>query len=513
MVWSISVCKSVTVMVIKSVSEFHIKSGYASRTEAVYFDERPYSQSEIVHQPDAYTLAGYLAKRIGADTIIDVGCGSARKLMTLDGFRKVGVDFGLNLDHCKRSFPDETWLEADLECARDLAIDDDTIARSVVICADVIEQLVDPTCLLALLSRLGERACAVIVTTPERDLVRGVDDMGPPANPAHIREWSLGEFEGLLRTSGLEPTFIGLTVNNNQNLEKKTILAIADRCGPIRALAVPDDFRPLALIATYNDRDIVLQTTAKLLDDGIDVHVLDNWSDDGTFEMLQAMGTARRGLVVERFPEASPARYYEWAAILDMKDRIAQRHSGRWIIHQDSDEIRGAPWPMGSLREGIYVADRMGFNAIDFTVCDFRPVDDRFSEGADPETAMLHFEFGKRPGHFVQTKAWRQGGQSVGLSASGGHQAKFEDRRIFPYKFVLKHYPLRSPQQARRKVFADRRERFSPDERAAGWHFQYDHWKPDDRFLWDRNDLHEFDETRTRREFLVELISGIGIVR
>ncbi len=58
--------------------------------------------------------------------------------------------------------------------------------------------------------------------------MRGVDDMGPPGNPASRFGVELrGEFDGLLRTSGLEPTFIGLTVNNNQNLEKKTILAIA----------------------------------------------------------------------------------------------------------------------------------------------------------------------------------------------------------------------------------------------------------------------------------------------
>lgn len=182
-------------------------------------------------------------------------------------------------------------------------------------------------------------------------------------------------------------------------------------------------------------------------------------------------------------------------------------------MHHDSDEIRAAPWPRVSFRAALYVAERAGFNAIDFTVCDFRPVDDRFMEDADPEVALPFFEFGRQSGHFVQCKAWRQPAGSVNLRASGGHEARFEGRRIFPYKFLLKHYPLRNPGQARRKIFTERQGRFSPREREAGWHIQYDQWQPDDRFLWDRGALITFDEGETHRNFLVEMISGVGIAR
>ncbi len=62
---------------IEAVSQFHIKPGQHVAYRAIYFDDRPYAQSDAVHQPDAYALAGYLATRYGADTIIDIGCGSA----------------------------------------------------------------------------------------------------------------------------------------------------------------------------------------------------------------------------------------------------------------------------------------------------------------------------------------------------------------------------------------------------------------------------------------------------
>jgi hypothetical protein len=494
-------------------SHFCIKDGYRARTEARYFDDRPYADADIVHQPDAYPLAAFVAARYGADTIIDVGCGSARKLMALHGVRKVGIDFGDNLIHCRQMFPSETWIDADFERIEDGLIDDALAARSVVVCADVIEHLVDPGRLLDWLSRLSRRARAVIITTPERDRVRGIDDAGPPGNPSHVREWNLPELEQLLTQHGLAPTFIGLTVNNNVDLEKKTILALIDHAAnEARALPLPADFRPLALIATYNDADIIEEIAVTLLDDGFDVHMIDNWSDDGGFESLTALRQRYRGLSVERFPADAPAQHYEWETILDRKSAIAAAHPGRWIVHQDSDEIRQSPWSGVSFRHGLAIADRMGCNAVDFTVCDFRPLDDKFGPGDPLERTLTHFEFGKRAGHFSQVKAWKQGTQPVALAASGGHNVAFAGRRVFPYKFLLRHYPLRSPQQARKKIFTERVARFSPRERAKGWHVQYDGLPPDAPFLWSGG-LVAFDPVATRRDHLVELISGIGIVR
>jgi hypothetical protein len=494
-------------------STFCIKPGYIIRSDPIYFADEQYADSDIVHQPDAYKLAAFLARRYEADTIIDIGCGRARKLMELTALRKVGVDFLSNLQHCRQSFPAETWIEADLENAQDLDIDGQVVKRSIIICADVIEHLVDPTNLLMLLQRLAHFACAVIITTPERDLVRGTDDIGPPANPAHAREWSLSEFKSLLQERDLSPAFVGLTINNSKNQEKKTILSIIDQSSSRRDLSTPDEFSPLAIIATYNDRDVILTTTRKLLHDRIAVHVLDNWSDDGTFEALTMLSTELDDLSIQRFPEAGPSEYYEWHALLKEKEAIARRHPGRWIIHQDSDEVRLSPWPGRSFREGLYVAERLGYSAVDFTVCNFRPVNESFKQDFDPEIVFRHFEFGRMPGHFVQIKAWHQKESSMSLAESGEHQVQFSGRRVFPYKFMLKHYPLRTPEQARRKIFVERLGRYSPQERAAGWHIHYDNLRNDDSFLWSADDLIEWDEQEIRQKFLVELISGIGIVR
>src|SRR5262245_18288402 len=114
------------------------------------------------------------------------------------------------------------------------------------------------------------------------------------------------------------------------------------------------------------------QVVRDLRDQGIDGHVLDNWSSDETLGRLVAMSASRAGMKVERFPANGPTTYYEWREILKRKEELAAQFPSRWIIHQDSDELRRSPWPELSLRAGIYMADRMGYSAIDFTVCNFR---------------------------------------------------------------------------------------------------------------------------------------------
>jgi hypothetical protein len=246
-------------------------------------------------------------------------------------------------------------------------------------------------------------------------------------------------------------------------------------------------FRPLAIIATHNDFDIAPQVVRKLLSDGIGVHIVDNWSSDGTYEALAGLGLEG----IERFAASGASRYFQLVAILRRKEEIAAAFPGRWIINQDSDEIRCSPWPGIGLREGIGRVDDAGFNAIDFNVLNFRPMDDRFRAGDDPEMHFRHFEGEK---HIDQVQVWRQPRERVSLAEYGGHKVLFDGRRIFPERFVLKHYSFRHPAQAQRKVL-DRLSRFDPGERARGWHVHYDKYADKRDFIWDPVRLSLFPST------------------
>lgn len=67
----------------------------------------------------------------------------------------------------------------------------------MIICADVIEHLLDPDELLRWLSSIPFKK--IVFSTPDRSFLvnelRSSCEMGPPHNPHHVREWNFQEFE------------------------------------------------------------------------------------------------------------------------------------------------------------------------------------------------------------------------------------------------------------------------------------------------------------------------------
>jgi len=428
--------------------------------------------SSVEPVPDAYALLGFLAERYQAKYMIDVSPAAASAALR----RSAAIPL-MAFDAAKAG---------DLDAA--------TVEQSIVIynCGGGRGDELNEH--RGHLADLASRVRALIVTAPAAG--RSNDDC-----------------ERLLIASGLRPSFLGLTVNASNDLAKNTSIAIIDHAPELRSVTVPDEFRPLALIASYNEIDILPQVVAHFVADGIAVHVLDHWSTDGTFERVCALATQTELVTISRFPPQGRQAHFALSPQLREKARIAALHPGRWIIHADSDQVRCSPWSNVSFRRGLFIADRMGFNAIDYTVCEFRPVRGDRAPSEDLKTAMPYFAFGDQPYHFLQIHTWRQGADVVELERAGGHCVSFTGQKVFPYKFILKHFPFRGPEHARRKIFCERLPRFSPQERARGWHYHYDHFKYQDRFLWPEDALLKYDELNTRREHLVELISGIGIVR
>ena len=83
--------------------------------------------------------------------------------------------------------------------------------------------------------------------------------------------------------------------------------------------------------------------------------------------------------------------------------------------------------------------------------------------------------------------------------------------RVFPYKFLLRHYPIRSQAHGERKILHERRQRWDPAERARGWHVQYDHYGDAPSFLWKSDVLLPWDPEEFRCRHLLERLSGVGL--
>lgn len=229
----------------------------------------------------------------------------------------------------------------------------------------------------------------------------------------------------------------------------------------------------LAIMCLRNEADVLGESLAYLVDNGIDVYVMDNASTDGSLEIAQSF--LGRGVVkIEKFPSesgfpASAEHEYRWEWILQRKEQLARILDYDWFLHVDADEFRDSPWEGMNLAQAIEHVDSQGYNAINFDVFDFQWTD------ADPVQELscqqrMKF-FWQRPWWLsAQVKAWKSCPSPLGLSDSGGHFVEFPGRRIYPQRFILRHYPMRSQAQMERKAIADRADRLVQEEVNRGWH-------------------------------------------
>lgn len=261
-------------------------------------------------------------------------------------------------------------------------------------------------------------------------------------------------------------------------------------------------FRVVAIVAAFNEEDIVGQTVRALIDDGIDVYFLDNHSTDGTrAEVERWLGHGV--LAIETFPaDGRDASRFQWERILKRKEELAAALDADWFIHHDADEFRESPWTGVNLREGIRRVDAAGYNAIDFKLFNFWPSASDVEGPADIRERQRFFQRGEVFNH-VQIKCWKKTAASVVISESGGHSAEFDGRRVFPIRFLLRHYPIRSQAHAERKILAERKPRFEASERARGWHVQYDDFVAGASVVRDVTQLERFDPDAARLEVMI----------
>jgi SAM-dependent methyltransferase len=353
---------------MSSIDTFFLPDGYKSRASPKYFDDAPNLAGKVVHQQDVYAFADYLLRVSGRNTVVDVGCGSGRKLLAVGAAHRIGLDYLSNIETCRTRFPQETWIEVDLERGELPAMPDVAPADAVVVCSDVIEHLVDPRKLLDLLASLYEQKAIVLISTPSRTRARGADHMGPPGNPAHVREWALSELELLLDASGLRVTFGGYTYNNTRRWKKNTILTVHD-LAMNEALRSPGKIRPpLALIGGESHGPATVVQIAALEREGVEVRIV------APEEMLTS-------------------------------GPIAQENEGRWIIALDPGEIPGSPWEDMNLRSAFAAIEATGAQAVAFSMLEMASA----RASSRPTATSEPFVFASSPETYSRIRAWRQG--------------------------------------------------------------------------------------------------------
>ncbi len=222
-------------------------------------------------------------------------------------------------------------------------------------------------------------------------------------------------------------------------------------------------FRAVALIQSFDSRRTLDACLSNLVAQGLEIHVFDNGSTDGSREIAE--GWRGRGvLAVESVPRHG---VFEHAALLARKEDVARRIDADWFVHVDTDEILRPPSGFPTVRDALRAADAGGFDAANFFEFIFPPTAEEPDHDHDRflQTMLWYYPFA--PQLFHRVSAWKRRTGEIGLVKTGGHDVRLPGTRVFPANLVLRHYPILSRAHAAAK-YSSRTHPITPLSR--GWH-------------------------------------------
>jgi hypothetical protein len=220
--------------------------------------------------------------------------------------------------------------------------------------------------------------------------------------------------------------------------------------------------RIVAILASYNEERFIAGCLDHLFEQGVEAYLIDNCSTDRTVEIAERY--LGRGLIgIETFPREEGI--FRLGAQLRRKEELAAALEAEWFMHADIDEIRLPPRSDRTLALALTEVDEQGYNAVNFLEFTFVPTKEA------PDHDHLHFQQTMKWYYpFLrnfpqQVKAWKRQPKRVDLGSSG-HRVKFEDLRLYPESFKMRHYQFLSVPHFINK-YVDRQ--FDPQERGHGW--------------------------------------------
>lgn len=168
------------------MKNFFIKNNYTSRKNFLHYDD---TKNTDGWQKEVYLEARSFMQKHDLNNVIDIGCGSGYKLVKyFKEYNTTGLEVECNLDFLNSKYPSHQWLKSDFNNPPNLETD-------IVICADVIEHLINPDMLMEYIKTFKFKFA--FISTPDRDLHYHPNNPGyngPPGNKTHIREWNSSEF-------------------------------------------------------------------------------------------------------------------------------------------------------------------------------------------------------------------------------------------------------------------------------------------------------------------------------
>ena len=126
--------------------------------------------------------------------------------------------------------------------------------------------------------------------------------------------------------------------------------------------------KAIAFMYVYNEADILSWSIKHILDQGVDLYLLDNWSQDNSYAIATEFASRYPDrMIVARWPLDAPSKWFSLRKMLEHEQDLALYMRGRgydWCLHYDADEIRRSAVPGETLIDGLRRIGRSGYNAI-----------------------------------------------------------------------------------------------------------------------------------------------------
>lgn len=207
----------------------------------------------------------------------------------------------------------------------------------------------------------------------------------------------------------------------------------------------------IGMIPVYNDDDIIKEIIEYYLSQGLDLVILDNGSSDKTYEICKSF----LGKGVLKLITFHTSNYIsKWDSILRTLYDIALEQTPDWIVKIDSDEFLESGLEGLNLRDAIIQVDNEGCNFIQFDRFDFFMTDDNNESSKSIKKKLPYYSY---HGDYLY-RAWKYYPGVRVEAFAFVHFPTFPDEikyKIYPRKFVMRHYPFRTREQTEKKI-ADR---------------------------------------------------------